>query len=98
MALSKIVAFLTVKGVPPCLVPHYQYFFKSFIPTKQTVDTLKVLLALAISINADMTWVAHLEIPGQVIAEEAWGIITDAQLHLYSVLCIQRSFFSAVYF
>lgn len=60
MALSKIVAFLTVKGVPPCLMPYYQDFFKTFIPTEQTVDTLKVLLALAISINADMTWVAHL--------------------------------------
>jgi len=78
MALSKIVSFLTVKGVPACLMPRYQQFFKVFIPTEQPVDTLKILLALAVGINADMTWVARLEKPGPVLADESWGIITDA--------------------
>jgi hypothetical protein len=93
-----VIAFLTAKGVPTCLLPYYESFFATFVPTEQTVNTLKVLLEFAISINADMTWIARLEKPGPVIVEEAWGIITDEQLHLYSTLCMQRKFFSASYF
>jgi hypothetical protein len=77
MALSKVVEFLTVEGVPTCLVPQYRDFFDGFAPSVQKVDTLKILLALAISIGADMGWLAHLEKPGPVIVKESWGIITD---------------------
>ncbi len=45
-----------------------------------------------------MTWIARLTKPGPVIVDESWGIITDEQLHVYSVLCVQRKFFSASYF
>jgi hypothetical protein len=58
-----VVAFLTVKRVPACVIPNYQQFFVTFIPSSQTIATLKVLLALAVEINADMKWVAYLENP-----------------------------------
>ncbi len=39
---------------------------------KQTIETLKVLLQFAMSIDADMTWMTHLDKPAQVLIEAAW--------------------------
>jgi len=47
---------------------------------------LKILLALAKSINADMNWVAHLENPAQVLIEAAW-LNTDEQIEVSTMLC-----------
>jgi len=41
------------------------------------VAALKVLLALAIKINADMTWLASFDSPMAVLIEGAW-LETDA--------------------
>jgi hypothetical protein len=54
------------------VIPNYQQFFITFIPSSQTIATLKVLLALAVEINADMKWVAYLENPAQVLVEASW--------------------------
>jgi hypothetical protein len=58
------VSFLGVKQVPAAVVPHYRQFFATFVPSAiidaKTTQAFKKLLALAMTINADMKWVAHL--------------------------------------
>jgi hypothetical protein len=60
-------------------------------------QSLKKLLALALEINADMKWVAHLQNPAWVLVEAAW-LNTDEQIEVSTMLCCQRRFFSASYF
>jgi hypothetical protein len=96
------VSFLGIKQVPVCVIPPYQQFFASFIPEAvipdvKTAQSLKILLALAMEIDADMKWLAHLENPAQVLVEAAW-LNTDEQIEVSTMLCCQRKFFSTSYF
>ena len=70
-ALSKVVEFLTVQQVPSCLIPPYQEFFNAFIPTSESVQALRILLAFAIKIDANMNWMTQVETPTAVLAEGA---------------------------
>jgi hypothetical protein len=59
--LSKVVAFISAKKIPTCLLPPYLNFFKCFNPAEShSSSSLKGLLTLAKKIDADMAWVAKL--------------------------------------
>ena len=79
--------FISAQKIPAALLPPYIEFFKTFRPSEEhTVPALKVLLTLAMMIDADMTWVAHLEKPISVLVEGAW-LDTDAQVNVATILC-----------
>ena len=78
-------------------MPPYQKFFLTFIPTSEPTSALKALLSLALAIDANMKWVAHLEKPIQVLADAAW-MNTDAQIDVATTLVSQRAYYSASYF
>lgn len=75
--LSRVIEFIKVKNLPACLVPPYQEFFKKFTPSEDhNVISLKVLLALARSIDADMTWVAKTKSLA-ILSQSTWSNSDD---------------------
>ena len=98
LALSKVVEFMSAHKIPTSLLPPYHEFFASFIPTEDhSVSALKNLLALAIFIDADMKWAAHLQVPLAVLVDSAFFERDEHQTEVDHASCchkVDRSAFS----